>query len=137
MKAAWLLAAALALANPAFADSGLPPAQWANQQLPDGRDEAEAKALMEEIRCLVCEGQSVADSDADLAGDMRHLIRTRIAAGERPEAVRGWLIERYGQWVSYRPQSKPLTWPLWILPIFLGVIGGTLLRKRIRVRRPA
>ena len=55
----------------ALADSDLPPAYWANRQLPDARQEARAEALMEQIRCLVCQGQSIADSDAELAGDMR------------------------------------------------------------------
>ena len=132
-----LLCLFLALATPVLADSNLPPARWANEQLPDPKQEAQAKALMEEIRCLVCQGQSVADSDADLAGDMRHLIRTRIAAGEKPSAIRAWLIQRYGDWVTYRPTAEPVNWPLWIAPmLFLG-FGLLLLRKRIRFRRGA
>ena len=71
-------------AQPLLADSNLPPAYWADRQLPDPRQEAQAQALMEELRCLVCQGQSIADSDAELAGDMRDLVRRRIAAGEKP-----------------------------------------------------
>lgn len=130
-----LLPLLLLCATPALADSDLPPAQWANQQLPDARQEAQAKALMEELRCLVCQGQSIADSDAELAGDMRALVRQRIAAGERPEQVRSWLIGRYGDWVSYRPPVEPLTWPLWAAPALLLLIGAWLLRKRIVRRR--
>ena len=130
-----LLALALLVAAPALADSNLPPARWANEQLPDPRQETQAKALMEEIRCLVCQGQSVADSDADLAGDMRHLIRSRIAAGEKPSAIRAWLIQRYGDWVTYRPTSEPVNWPLWLAPIVLLGLGFLLLRKRIRFAR--
>ena len=122
-------------AAPALADSGLPPARWANEQLPDPRQEAQAKALMEELRCLVCQGQSIADSDAELAGDMRALVRQRIAAGEKPDQVRGWLIQRYGNWVSYRPPVEPVTWPLWAAPILLLVAGAWLLRKRLVRRR--
>ena len=125
----------LLLATPAFADSNLPAARWANEQLPDPRQEAEAKALMEELRCLVCQGQSIADSDAELAGDMRALVRQRIAAGESPAEVRSWLIQRYGNWVSYRPPVEPVTWPLWAAPILLLIAGGWLLRKRLRRRR--
>ena len=84
---AGLLLAALLVAQPALADSSLPPARWANRQLPDPRQEARAEALMEELRCLVCQGQSIADSDAELAGDMRNLVRTRIAAGESPAVI--------------------------------------------------
>ncbi len=129
------LALLLLLATPAVADSDLPAARWANEQLPNARQEAQAKALMEELRCLVCQGQSIADSDAELAGDMRALVRERIAAGERPEAVRSWLIDRYGNWVSYRPPVEPVTWPLWAMPLVLLLAGAWLLRKRLVGRR--
>jgi cytochrome c-type biogenesis protein CcmH len=122
----------LFLTAPAVADSDLPAARWANEQLPDARKEAQAKALMEELRCLVCQGQSIADSDAELAGDMRALVRQRIAAGETPGKVRVWLIQRYGNWVSYRPPVEPVTWPLWAAPVLLLFVGAWLLRKRFR-----
>ena len=125
----------LMLAVPAWADSGLPPARWANEQLLDPRQEAQARALMEELRCLVCQGQSIADSDAEIAGDMRALVRQRIAAGESPDQVRSWLIERYGNWVSYRPPVEPITWPLWAAPIVLLLGGVWVLRKRLVRRR--
>lgn len=129
------IALAIAVASPAFADSDLPASRWAYEQLPDARQEARAKALMEELRCLVCQGQSIADSDAELAGDMRALVRQRIAAGESPEEVRTWLVERYGNWVSYRPPVEPVTWPLWAAPLLLLLAGGWLLRKRLVRRR--
>ena len=94
-----LAAPLLLLAQPVLADSNLPPAYWANRQLPDPTQEAKAEALMEELRCLVCQGQSIADSDAELAGDMRDLVRRRIAAGEKPGAIRAWLVQRYGSWI--------------------------------------
>src|SRR3546814_3858407 len=90
----------------ASADSLLPPAQYANQPLPDERQEAQAQALMHTLRCLVCQNQSIADSNAEMAGDMRALVRERIAAGENPEAIRGWLIERYGDWVRDRKSTR-------------------------------
>ena len=126
---------ALLLASPAFADSKLPPAYWAYRQLPDPRQEAKAQALMEELRCLVCQGQSIADSDAELAGDMRDLVRRRIAAGEKPEAIRAWLVERYGDWISYRPTVEPVTWPLWAAPIVLLIFGCAMVAGRIRRKR--
>lgn len=130
-----MIAFALMSAAPALADSNLPPARWANEQLPDPRQEAAAKALMEELRCLVCQGQSIADSDAELAGDMRAMVRQRIANGEKPEQVRSWLIQRYGNWVSYRPPVEPVTWPLWAAPALLLLTGAWLLRKRLVRRR--
>ena len=132
MRPLILVGLALAIASPVLADSSLPPSLWANRQLPDPRQEARAKALMEELRCLVCQGQSIADSDAELAGDMRALVRERIAAGEAPSAIRAWLVERYGDWVSYAPPVEPLTWPLWAAPILLLGAGGWLLRARLK-----
>jgi len=123
------------LAIPVLAQSNMPPSYWAYRQLPDEKQEAKAQALMQELRCLVCQGQSIADSDAELAGDMRDLVRRRIAAGEKPEHIRAWLIERYGDWVSYRPPVEPLTWPLWAAPVALLLIGAWLLRKRLVRRR--
>ena len=130
-----LILISLLVAAPALADSNLPPSRWANTQLPDPRQEAAARALMEELRCLVCQGQSIADSDAELAGDMRALVRERIAAGEKPEAVRSWLVERYGAWVSYRPPLEPLSWPLWAAPLLLLAIAAWLVRGRFVRRR--
>ena len=130
-----LFTLALALAVPAFADSNLPPSYWAYRQLPDPKQEAEAQALMEELRCLVCQGQSIADSDAELAGDMRDLVRRRIAAGEKPDQIRAWLIQRYGDWISYRPTAKPIAWPLWATPIVLLIFGGSVALGRLRTRK--
>ena len=123
--------ALLLVAVPAVADSDLPPAYWANRQLPDGKQEAKAQALMEELRCLVCQGQSIADSDAELAGDMRDLVRRRVAAGQSPATIRDWLIQRYGSWISYKPTEEPAAWPLWLAPLALLAIGLFLIRKRI------
>ncbi|WP_239017034.1 cytochrome c-type biogenesis protein [Sphingomonas ginkgonis] len=110
------------------------PAPYAYRQLPDATQEARAKALMEEIRCLVCQGQSIADSDAELAGDMRDMVRRRIASGESPAQVRRWLVGRYGDWISLAPPMEPLTWPLWIAPLLLLVGGGLLVVRRLKRR---
>lgn len=132
---ALLIILTLMLASPAVADSNLPPAYWANRQLPDPRQEEQAKALMEEIRCLVCQGESIADSDADLAGDMRDMVRRRIAAGEKPSAIRSWLIQRYGAWITFMPPSEPATWPLWLAPIALLLGGALVARARLKTRK--
>ncbi len=115
---------ALAMASPPLtAQSGLPPAPYAYVQLDDPAKEASAKALMDELRCLVCQGQSIADSDAPLAGDMRSQVRTRILAGERPEDIRDWLIARYGNWVTYDPPFGWDTMLLYIAP-FAALFAG-------------
>ena len=131
---ALLVAAALLAASPALADSLMPAAEYADTQLPDARQERQAKALMETVRCLVCQGQSIADSDAEMAGDMRSMIRLRIQSGETPDQIREWLVARYGNWVTYEPPLEPITWPLWATPILL-VLGGLFLARNRFKRR--
>ena len=120
------------LATPLAAQTALPPAPWADRQIVDPTLERKAKTLMETIRCLTCQSQSIADSNASMAGDMRSQIRERIMAGEQPEAIRAWLIARYGDWVSYEPTTAPILWPLWAAPIVLLGLGLMLLRGRIK-----
>ena len=129
-----VLAAVLitSFSTPAAAQTAVPPAPYADRQLDDPRLEAQASALMETVRCLVCQSQSIADSNASMAGDMRSQIRQRILAGEKPEQIRAWLVERYGAWVTYAPPVEPLTWPLWGAPILLLGIGLWLLRGRMK-----
>lgn len=124
-----LLPFALLLAAPAHADSALPASPLAYTQLSDPEQEAQAKALMETLRCLVCQGQSIADSDADMAGEMRALVRQRIAAGERPAQVRAWLMERYGDYVTYDPPLRWATAPLWLTPLVLLAFGLLIARR--------
>jgi cytochrome c-type biogenesis protein CcmH len=130
-----LAALSLAVATPVLAASTMPSAPLANTQLPDPAQEAKAKALMETLRCLVCQGQSIADSNADLAADMRSLVRQRIQAGENPEAVRAWLIRRYGNWVSYKPELGADTAFLWLAPLILLAIGGVVALGSLKRRR--
>ncbi len=116
---------ALAVPGAALAQNAMPPAPYAYRQLEDPAAEAQAQELMETLRCLKCQSQSIADSDAPMAGDMRHQVRSRIAAGESPEAIRAWLVERYGDYVSYKPRLDSATWPLFALPLLL-VAGAAL-----------
>ena len=127
-----LLALVVALSAPVAAQDLLPPAPYAYRQLDDPALEAKAQALMETLRCLKCQSQSIADSDAPMAGDMRHQVRTRIAAGEDPEHIRAWLVERYGDYVSYKPTVSATTWPLFAVPVGLLLLAGLILRRRLR-----
>ena len=131
----WAILLAATLATPALADPTTPPAALADTQLRDPAQEAKARALMETLRCVVCQGQSIADSDASMAGDMRALVRGRIAAGETPKAIRAWLIERYGDYISYDPPLTPATWPLWLTPLALLLVGIAIARTSFRRRR--
>jgi len=127
MKLKATILAVLLLAAPAMAQD------YADEALPNPQQEAQAVALMDTIRCVVCQGQPISGSNADLAGDMRRLIRERIAAGDSPDEVRSWLISKYGDWVSFKPQVKPATLPLWLVPL-LALVGGIWLVAR-RLKR--
>ncbi|PCD01652.1 cytochrome C biogenesis protein [Sphingomonas spermidinifaciens] len=127
--------ALLVVAAPALGQSNQAAAPMANVQLPDPARERDAKALMETLRCIVCQGQSIADSDAEMAGDMRSLVRERIGKGEAPDDVRRWLIERYGDYVSYDPPLSGATALLWIAPLALLVIGALIAARSFRRRR--
>ncbi len=90
---------------------------------------------MEELRCLVCQGQSIADSDAELAGDMRDLVRRRIAAGEKPgpsPLLADRALRKLDQ-LSTRP-TEPAAWPLWLAPLALLLVGACLIRRRIKLK---
>lgn len=130
------IAALLALlALPLAAQDSMPPAPYAYTQLDDPRLEAEASALMHTLRCIKCQSQSIADSDAPMAGDMRHQVRTRILAGESPEQIRRWLIARYGDYVSYEPEVSATTWPLFAVPVLVILIAAGVLLRRLGKRR--
>ena len=130
-----LFLAALFLAAQAHAETSLAPDPLADTQLADAAQERRAKALMETLRCVVCQGQSIADSDADMAATMRALVRRRVAAGEDAGAIRAWLIGRYGDYISYDPPLSALTGPLWLAPPALLAVGMWLARGSFR-RRP-
>ncbi|GAB5481792.1 MAG: cytochrome c-type biogenesis protein CcmH [Parasphingorhabdus sp.] len=126
---------ALLFTAPVMAQNALPASPYAHRQLDDPAQEEKARSLMEELRCLKCQSQSIADSDAPMAGDMRSQVRERIAAGATPEEVRNWLIERYGDWVTYNPPVNAVTWPLWIAPGVLLILAIWLARGLFRRRK--
>ncbi|MEO0501360.1 MAG: cytochrome c-type biogenesis protein [Pseudomonadota bacterium] len=108
---------------------------FAEAPLPDPAEERAAQALFQELRCLVCQGQSIAESDAELAADMRALVRERIAAGEAPLDVRNYLVRRYGDWVTFSPPARGTHLILWAAPLLLVLIGGIAALRMFR--RPA
>lgn len=131
MIRASLIALAL-LAAPALAQDQMPQAPYANAQLEDPAQEAKALELMATLRCLTCQSQSIHDSNAAIAGDMRHQVRSRIAAGEDPEAIRAWMVERYGDYISYEPVMNAQTWPLFAIPVLLLLVALGLFWHRMR-----
>jgi cytochrome c-type biogenesis protein CcmH len=118
----------------------LAPASFAvqpDERLADPVLEARARALSEEIRCLVCQNQSIDDSEADLAHDLRVIVRERIKAGDSDEAVLAFLVARYGDYVLLKPPVKPSTYPLWFGPIVILGIGALGAALYLRRRRPS
>jgi cytochrome c-type biogenesis protein CcmH len=106
--------------------------------LSDSVLEARAKAMQKDLRCLVCQGQSIDESNAPLAADLRRLIRQQIQAGQSDDQVKEFLVARYGAFVLMKPPVRFDTYILWFGPILLlllggSVIGATILRARKRL----
>jgi cytochrome c-type biogenesis protein CcmH len=106
---------------------------------PDARTERRLKDLAEELRCLVCQNQTIADSNAPLALDLRNQIREQISSGKSDSQIRDYMVDRYGDFVLYRPPFKATTAMLWIGPfalLALGIgIGIVMVRRRNRPQR--
>ena len=126
LTAALALMAAAAMAEPPAAP---------DRPLPDAAQEARARALFGDIRCVVCQHESIADSPAGIAGDMRRLIREEIAAGASDQAVRDDLVRRFGDYVLFTPPVRAGTWLLWFGPFALLLLAAAVLALRAR-RRP-
>ena len=129
------IAMTLVLALAAFSARAVTQAEL----LADPAQEQRARALSSELRCLVCQNQSIDESDAELARDLRRLVRERIVAGESDQAIRGFLVARYGEFVLLKPQLTTKTAILWSLP-FLALLGGgglafSLFRKKSKKDR--
>ncbi|MBU3579403.1 cytochrome c-type biogenesis protein CcmH [Polynucleobacter sp. 73C-SIWE] len=94
-------------------------------------------SISEEMRCLVCQNESLAGSRSDLANDLRREIRTLIKEGKSDDQIRNFMVERYGDFVLYRPPVKPITWLLWIGPFIILLIGIAVLFTYLRRRNSA
>lgn len=130
---ALLLTFAIFLVAAALPAQEGPPPPLANQQLADPAQEARALEVMQRLRCIQCQGQSIHDSDAPIAAAMRHEVRERIEAGQSEAEIERWLIERYGDWISFAPPARGGGLLLWLLPVLL--LGGALLIARGRFGR--
>jgi cytochrome c-type biogenesis protein CcmH len=105
----------------------------ASTVLGDPAQEARAQSLEREIRCVQCQNEPIAQSTADIAADMRALVRERIAAGDSDAEIRGFFRQRYGDFVLFRPPWDARTWMLWATPILLlggGLVAVSALRRR-------
>lgn len=136
-----LRAAILALAVvAAFAPAPPALAVLPDEVLNDPVLEARARDLSRELRCLVCQNESIDESHADLARDLRLLVRERLVAGDSNQEVLNFLTQRYGDYVLLRPPVAPRTWPLWFGPfaiLLLGAAGLFVAMRRRRIEPPA
>src|SRR6185436_7274143 len=107
-----------------------------DEMLKDPALEARARELSSELRCMVCQNQSIDDSDATLARDLRILLRERIAAGDSDAAVVDFLVARYGEFILLKPRFNPHTLILWLAPV-AALVGGAFVVIGLFRRRPA
>jgi cytochrome c-type biogenesis protein CcmH len=137
LAAAWLALAAAMLSI----GTGPSPAVEPGEMLADPALEARAREISRGLRCVVCQNESVDESNAELARDLRLLVRERLAGGDSDAQVVQFIVDRYGDFVLLRPPLKPATYPLWAAPIVMLAIAATILaiylrRHRRRVPQP-
>lgn len=152
MNGAWALSVSMAMwlaSQAALAQTGGAPAPepaavassglWVGREAPplaeDPRLEARLVDISQELRCLVCQNESLASSHAELADDLRQEVRELIRSGKSDQEIKDFLVARYGDFVLYRPEVKPLTWVLWFGPFLLLLIATIFLGIYLRQRR--
>ena len=131
MRWVLILLVMLALLAPAARALAVQP----DEMLPDPALETRARALSKELRCMVCQNQSIDDSDAPLARDLRILVREHLRAGETDQQVLDFLVARYGEFVLLRPRFSPHTALLWLTPLGVLVIGALGIAMSARRQR--
>jgi cytochrome c-type biogenesis protein CcmH len=119
------------LLTPLFAAQAIQP----HEILSDPLLESRARALSKELRCPVCQNQSLDDSEADIARDLRRLVRERLEAGDTDAEVKTYLVARYGDFVLLEPPVKPVTWILWFGPLVIVFVGGVAVWQVFRRSR--
>jgi len=107
-----------------------------SERLPDPAQEARARHIFEQVRCLVCQNESIDDSQADLARDLRQVVRDQVRAGRSDDQVKRFLVDRYGEFVLLRPSFSVGNTVLWVGPFGVVLLGLVLLRGRLRSRGP-
>lgn len=107
-----------------------------SERLADPVQEARARAIMQDVRCLVCQNESIDDSEAGLAKDLRRIVREQVKAGRSDDQIKQYLTDRYGQFVLLRPSFDPGNLVLWIGPFAVVAFGVVLLMGRLRNRQP-
>ena len=106
------------------------------ERLPDPAQEARAREMFREVRCLVCQNESIDDSEADLAADLRRVVRDQVKHGRSDAQIRAFLVERYGEFVLLKPPFSPGNALLWATPGIALILGGALMIVLLRRRPP-
>ena len=106
-----------------------------SEMLADPALEARAREISQGLRCVVCQNESIDESNADLAADLRRLVRERLVAGDSDEQVVQYIVDRYGDFVLLRPPVKPATYPLWAAPVVILMIAALIVAMYLRRRR--
>lgn len=130
VRARELILALLLFAAPALAIG-------VDEPLPDPAQEQRAREISKSLRCLVCQNQSIEDSNAPLARDLRRIVRERVAAGDSDSAILDYLVARYGEWVLLKPRFSWQNLLLWLGPLLFLVIGGIVVALVLRRQRSA
>ena len=107
-----------------------------SERLPDPAQEARARHIFAQVRCLVCQNESIDDSQADLARDLRQIVRAAVRAGQSADQIKRFLVDRYGEFVLLRPTFSLGNAALWLGPLLVVVMGVALLVGRLRNRAP-
>ena len=107
-----------------------------SERLPDPAQEAKAREIFREVRCLVCQNESIDDSEAPLAYDLRVLVRQQVQAGRSEVEIKRYLTDRYGEFVLLKPSFSAGNLALWLAPVLVVVLGGGLLLLQLRNRKP-
>jgi cytochrome c-type biogenesis protein CcmH len=131
MRRALLALAVLMLA----AATPMPPQPAEDRPLADASQELRAQAIHRSLRCVVCQNESIAESNAVLAADLRQVVRERVEAGDTDEEVRDYMVDRYGDFVLLKPPFEADTWILWLGPFGVALIGAFAIAAYLRRRR--
>ena len=107
-----------------------------SERLSDPAQEARARALFKDVRCLVCQNESIDDSEAQLAGDLRRIVREQVKAGRSDREIRAFLVQRYGEFVLLKPKFSAGNAVLWLAPVGVLLLGGGLMFGLLRRREP-
>lgn len=128
----WLFAAPVLAVPLVFASAGSARAAAVAETFSNPAMETRARALQRELRCLVCQGESIDESGAPLAADLRHLVRQQMAEGRSNTQIKDYLVARYGDFILMQPPLKPDTWLLWLAPFLVLAVAGVVAAGTIR-----